>query len=84
MATKKNQKLWDVIIVEIATGKVDSIAGSSMQRSTGFHNAEKRMETVLGRINERYTVMIVPAGKVKVGGVIVLTGRSGHSIPYAS
>jgi len=70
--TKQTEKLWDVVIVEIATGKVESFAGKAMQRSTGYYNAEKRHETVLGRINDRFTARIVPADKWDIGDVIDL------------
>jgi hypothetical protein len=38
-----------------------------MLLDTGFHNAEKRLETALSRINEHYGAVIVPAGKYRKG-----------------
>ncbi len=62
-----SEKRWDVVIYEIGTRKIESIAGKDMKRDTGFTNAEKRMETVLLRINTSYSCRIVPAGKYQKG-----------------
>ena len=66
----KEPKLFDVVIVEIATRKVESIAGTRMERDKGFYNAEKRLETVISRINEDYFASIVPAEKYQVGDLL--------------
>lgn len=63
-------KLWDVVIVEIRTGKIESFAGDHMRRSGGFHCAERRADTVLGRLNENFTTRIVPTNTYKLGDVI--------------
>lgn len=62
-------KLFDVIIYEFATGKVESIVGEKMERSTGFYNAEKRQLTALDRINDNYGVEIVETGEYKVNDI---------------
>lgn len=66
---EKDTPLWDVIIYEYATGVVDSVAGKNMQRSVGYYNAEKRLETVLPRLNDRYGAKIVPAGRASPRGI---------------
>lgn len=70
-----NEELFDVVIYEIATGVVASIAGERMRRDVGFYNAEKRVETVLyqGNLNDRYTAKIVPAGQYKKGDILAPT-----------
>lgn len=64
-----NDKLYDVIIYEIETGIVDTIAGHGMRKSTGFHNAEKRLNMVLGRINDSFDAVIVETGKYRKGDI---------------
>ncbi len=66
------KKLWDVVIYEIATGKIDTIAGKDMVKTGSFHTVEKRINTLLPRLNEQYSVKALPAGKYKVGDVIVI------------
>ncbi len=64
------KKRWDVVIYEIATGKINTIAGKDMLKSSSFHTVEKRIDTLLPRLNDRYSLKAVPAGKYKVGDVI--------------
>ena len=61
--------MYDVIIYELDTGKVESIPGKNMALNKGFQNAQKRLETVYQRINGRYSAAIVDAGKFKIGDV---------------
>ena len=63
------EQLYDVIIYEIATGKIDAIVGERMQRYKGYYNAEKRLETAFMRINDRFNVEIVESGRYKKGDV---------------
>ena len=65
------EKLYDVVIMEIKTRIVDAVVGTNL-RSTedghrGFYSVEKRVETVLPRINEHYMVKVVKAGKFQKG-----------------
>jgi len=64
------EQLYDVVIFEIATKKVTSIVGVGMQLDEGHYNAQKRIETVLPRLNDNFDVSAVPAGKYNVGDVI--------------
>jgi hypothetical protein len=70
--TASTEELFDVVIYEIATGRVGVLAGERLRRNTGFYNAEKRLETVLmhGNLNDRYTARIVPAGVFAKGDVL--------------
>lgn len=61
---------FDVLIYEVETGKVDTVAGTNLNRESGFHNAEKRLDTVLPRLNDHYNATIVETGKYKVGDVL--------------
>jgi hypothetical protein len=65
-----SEDLYDVIIYELKTGRVDTIAGKGMKLDSGFYNAEKRSATVMPRLNDDYSVRIVPAGLYKVEDVI--------------
>lgn len=70
MNANQAEPLFDVVILSMETGEIVSVVGKSMPRGTGTHNAERRLETALGRINlDHYSAEIVPAGKYDVGGV---------------
>lgn len=56
------EPLFDVIIFHATTLKIESIAGKGMRLDTGHHNAEKRLSTIMDRINDNYEVGIVPTG----------------------
>lgn len=60
---------YDVIIYNVETRKIDSVPGVDMNLDSGFYNANKRLETVLGRINEQYDAEIVESGKYKEGDI---------------
>lgn len=64
------EPLFDVIIYKIDTREVSTIVGKAMRRDSGFYNAEKRAETALMRVNDRYGVEIVPTGLVDTGDVL--------------
>lgn len=70
MKTTENQDRYDVLIVNIQTREVDTVAGCNMRLNDGFHHAEKRMETVSPRLNDHYFCGIYSAGKFKKGDVI--------------
>lgn len=67
---KTKPKLFDVVIYKIDDGVVDTIAGKDMERTQGHYNAEKRMDTVITRLNDKYNVSIVPAGIYNKGDVL--------------
>ena len=56
-------ELFDVVIVGIKDGKVASVIGTNLNE----RQADKRVETGLMRINDRYFVAPVPTGKFKEG-----------------
>ena len=58
---------YDVVIIEAATDKVDTIAGKNLPLYGSFHTVSKRIETVAGRINDRFYVASVPADRYAVG-----------------
>lgn len=66
----ETKRLYDVVIYEIATRKVDTIAGKDLPESGSFHTVGKRLETVLPRLNEYYSCRSVEAGKYQVGDVL--------------
>jgi hypothetical protein len=72
MTTNQNvsEELWDVFIYEIETRKIVSVPGVNMRESGGFHTVNKRLDTVAPRLNDRYDLMAVPAGKFKRGDVL--------------
>lgn len=61
---------FDVVIYEIKTRKVESIAGRDMKESGSFHTVDKRLATVSERLNEHYDCMAVPAGKYNKGDIL--------------
>lgn len=66
--TTPMSKRYDVIIYALETGLVESVAGKDMPLDSGrFHTAEKRLDTVLPRLNDHYNAAIVPAGVYQVG-----------------
>lgn len=66
----ETRELYDVVIYERATKKIDTIAGKDLPEEGSFHTVGKRMETVLERINEAYGVRAVEAGKYAKGDVL--------------
>lgn len=69
MDTKTKEKRFDVIIYNIETREVDSVAGKDLAMDDGFYNAQKRLQTVIPRLNDRYNGAIVPTGKFAVGAL---------------
>jgi len=68
--TTESEQLYDVVIYEIATHKIETVVGKDMHREKGHFNAERRLETVLPRLNDRYNAEIVEAGKFGQGDVL--------------
>jgi hypothetical protein len=71
---KKSEERADVVIFEKATRKVDAVIGKDMKRWPGYgsgrNTAELRLQTGQEKVNDRYDVMIVPAGKYNKGDVL--------------
>ena len=70
MSTKtETETLFDVVIYEIATRKIDAIIGKDMRmwdgEGSGRNTADLRKQTGQERVNDRFDVAIVPAGKYK-------------------
>lgn len=63
-------KFFDVVIFKIETSEVDAVVGKNLRRNDGYYNAEKRVQTVVPRLNENYSVKVVPAGKYKRGDTL--------------
>lgn len=74
MKTQATEELFDVVIFEIATRKIDTVIGHSMRKwdgkGTGRNTAELRQQTGRERVNERYDVEIVESEKYKAGDVL--------------
>jgi hypothetical protein len=72
--TTQTEQLYDVVIYEKATRKIDTIIGKNMKRwdgtGSGRNTAELRVQTGQERINERYECEIVEAGKYRKGDVL--------------
>ena len=68
----EKEHLYDVLIFEFKTRKVDTIAGEAMRKSSGRFNADRRLLTLL---NDDYRAIIVPTGRYKVGDVIPVEGE---------
>ena len=67
-------ELYDVVIYEKATRKIDTFIGRGMRSwdgtGSGRNTAEMRMQTGQERINELYDVSMVPAGKYQKDDVL--------------
>jgi len=68
------QSLYDVVIYEKSTGKIESIIGTNMKScdgcGSGRNTAELRVQTGQDRINDLYECVMVDAGKFKKGDVV--------------
>lgn len=71
VAAKDEVKRWDVVIYEMATRKVVSVAGTGLREEGSFHTVDKRIETALSRINlDHYSATKVPPGKYDLNSII--------------
>ena len=62
--------LYDVVIYEKETKRIDTIAGAGLEMCGVRNSVEVRVATILPRINDRYDVTSVPAGKYVKGQVL--------------
>ena len=53
-----------------STHQCDLDAGDKCPKAPNFHTVEKRIDTVCGRLNDKFGVIAVPAGKFKKGDVL--------------
>ena len=74
LMTTQTKELYDVVIYEKATRKIDAIIGTKMKswdgNGGGRNTAELRMQTGQEQINERYDCIMVEAGKYQKGDVL--------------
>ncbi len=72
--TTQTEELYDVVIFEKSTRKIDTIIGTNMKswdgNGSGRNTAELRVQTGQERINERYDCQMLPAGKYQKGDVL--------------
>lgn len=72
--TTQTKELYDVVIYEKATRKIDAVIGTKMKswdgNGGGRNTAELRMQTGQEQINERYDCIMVEAGKYQKGDVL--------------
>lgn len=65
---------FDVVIYEIETRRVVAVIGEAMRRHDGTgserNTAEYRQQTGRLRVNDRFDVAIVPAGRYAEGGTL--------------
>ena len=69
MTANSPEQLYDVVVFEVASRKVDHIAGRNLT-DKGFHTVDRRLQTVAGRLNDNYDVEAVPAGRYKPGDIL--------------
>lgn len=70
MNTQQAEKRYDVVIYEIESRKIDTIAGTNLEESGRHNSVESRLEVVLPRLNDRYSAMEVEAGRYKKGDLL--------------
>jgi hypothetical protein len=63
--------LFDVIVFEEATMKIDSIVGSGLRYDTGHQNARSRLSLIRGRLNDLFDAEIVPHKRYNKGDIYV-------------
>ena len=70
----QTQQLFDVVIYEKATRRIDSVIGKNMRRwgatGSGRNTAQLRQQTGREKINDRYECEIVAAGKYQKGDLL--------------
>lgn len=70
----QTEELYDVVIYEKATRKIDAIIGTNMAscygNGSGRNTAELRVQIGKERINGRYACEMVAAGKYQKGDVL--------------
>ena len=70
----ETEQLYDVVIYEIATGKIDAVIGKDMKSwdgvGSGRSTAEMRMQTGQERINDRFDCVMVSAGTLQRGDTL--------------
>ena len=73
-AAPEPELLFDVVIYEIATRRVDAVIGKAMPlwdgTGTGRNTADLRKQTGQERVNDRFDVAIVPTGKYEKDQVL--------------
>lgn len=73
MSTQTDE-LYEVVIYEKTTRKIDAIIGSNLKSwdgiGSGRNTAELRVQTGQERINDRYECEMVIAGRYKTGDVL--------------
>lgn len=78
----QTEELYDVVIYEKATRKIDAIIGTGMKSwdgtGSGRNTAELRVQTGQERINDRYECEMVAAGKYQEGRRFAL--NRAHSV----
>lgn len=66
--------LFDVVVYEIATRKIESMIGKNMRQwdgtGSGRYTAEMRRQTGQQNVNDQFDVAIVPAGQFKKGDAL--------------
>lgn len=67
---ENEKELFDVVIYQISTREIDTIAGRDLPESGSFHTVGKRLETVYPRLNDAYGCCAVEAGKYAKGDVL--------------
>lgn len=74
----QSEELYDVVIFEKSTCKIDAIIGKEMKswdgNGSGRNTAELRVQTGKERINDRYECAMVAAGAYKKGDVLKANG----------
>jgi hypothetical protein len=63
------EKRYDVVVFEIETRKITDIVGQNLGE-TGFHTVDKRLGTILPRLNDSFDAEAVPTGKFKAGDIL--------------
>ena len=70
-----NEELRDVVIYEIATGRIDAVIGRRLKPTGRYNSVESRIEAALPRLNENYTAADVLCDAFYVGDILPRSAR---------
>ena len=70
-----NEELRDVVIYEIATGRIDAVIGRSLKPTGRYNSVESRIEVALPRLNENHTATDVLCDAFDVGDILPRSAR---------
>ena len=63
------ERRWDALIIELATRRVDTVAGHNLPENGSLH-MDGPLQGLSGKLNPNYGMIARPAGEFKQGDVL--------------